>query len=307
MTKPTLLVMAAGMGSRYGGMKQIDPVGPNGEIIIDYSIYDAVKAGFGKIVFVIRKETEEAFKQKIGYKTEKIIDTAYVYQDVKNIPEGFDFPSERSKPWGTAHAVMACKEVIDTPFAVINADDYYGASTFKLLYDFLSEAKDGGKYNYCMVGFKVENTLTDNGHVARGICSVDNEGKLLEIHERTRIEKRNGKIAFTEDGQHWTDIPEGTIVSMNTWGFTKSIFNEIEDGFPKFLEQNNDRLLKAEYFLPEVVDCLIKAGKATVRVLNSNEKWYGVTYKEDKPIVSQAIGKLIDSGIYPEILWEDSK
>ncbi len=305
MIKPTLVVMAAGMGSRYGGMKQIDSVGPNGEIIIDYSIYDAIKAGFGKVVFIIRKDCEKVFKEKIGDKLEKIVKVEYVFQDIKDVPAGLAIPSERTKPWGTAHAVLSCKNVVDTPFAVINADDYYGASTFKVLSDCLTNIKDNnGLLHYCMVGFILENTLTDNGYVARGVCNVDSEGTLVEIHERTKIQKFGDETKYTEDGINWIKIPEGSTVSMNTWGFTPSIFDEIENGFPNFFETNKDNLLKAEYFLPEVVGNLIKEKKAVVKVLPSSEKWYGVTYKEDKEVVKNAVSLLITKGIYPKILWE---
>jgi hypothetical protein len=307
MNKPTLVIMAAGMGSRYGGLKQIDPVGPNGEIIIDYSIYDAVKAGFGKIVFIIRKDTEQIFKEKIGNKIEKFIDVTYVFQDVKDVPDGVEIPADRIKPWGTAHAILSCKNEVTTPFAVINADDFYGASSFKLLADFLTGANDeNGIYRYCMVGFIVENTLTENGHVARGICTVDDNGNLVEIHERTRIEKFGNETKYSEDGVNWVLIPKGSIVSMNTWGFTRSFFKEIEDGFPTFFEENKNNLGKAEYFLPEVVGKLVKEKKAAVKVLPTDEHWYGVTYIEDKLVVKKAVGEMIDRGVYPNILWEDS-
>lgn len=305
MIKPTLVVMAAGMGSRYGGLKQIDPVGPNGEIIIDYSIYDALKAGFGKVVFIIKEEMKEEFHEIIGKRIEKLVDTAYAFQKTDNVPEGYEVPVERVKPWGTAHAVMCCRDVVDAPFAVINADDFYGQSTFKLIHDYLVNAEDcEGFYQYSMVGFILENTLTDHGHVARGVCTVDDLGNLKGIQERTKIQKFGDSSKYTEDGETWIEIPSGSMVSMNTWGFTPSIFKEIEGKFPKFLEDNKDNLLKAEYFLPTVVDSLITQNKAKVKVLTSTEQWYGVTYKEDKPRVKEAINALIEKGIYSENLWE---
>lgn len=303
--KTTLVIMAAGMGSRYGGLKQIDPVGPNGEIIMEYSIYDAIKAGFSKVVFIIKKEIEDTFREVIGKKIENLIDVEYVYQKIDNLPQGFSVPEGRIKPWGTGHAVLSAKDAVKTPFAVINADDFYGANTYKLLNDFLTSNNDSAeKYKYCMVGFIIENTLTENGHVARGVCSVDNEGNLIDIHERTKIMKFGEETKYTEDGQNWILIPEKSIVSMNTWGFSQSIFSELEAGFPKFLNDNKDNLLKAEYFLPTVVDNLIKAGKADVKVLSTTDKWYGVTYQEDKANVKNSIRDLVLSGKYPNHLWE---
>lgn len=303
ITKPALIVMAAGMGSRYGGMKQIDPVGPNNEIIIDYSVYDALKAGFGKIVFVIKEENKEIFREKVGKKTEKLVDTEYVFQRLDDVPAGFLVPSERIKPWGTAHAVMSCRNAINTPFAVINADDFYGYESFKVLHNYLENTIDrNGIYQYCMVGFILENTLTENGHVSRGVCSVDSNGNLVEIHERIRIEKFGRITKYTEDGQNWAVIPEGSMVSMNMWGFTPSIFKELENHFSLFYEKNKENLLKAEYFLPEVVGQLLAEKKAKVRVLASKERWYGVTYQEDKPMVRQAVMDMIRQGVYPEKL-----
>lgn len=305
MIKPTLVIMAAGMGSRYGGLKQIEPVGPNGEIIMDYSIYDALKANFGKVVFIIKKEIEEAFKQTIGDRISSIIDTAYVYQEVAAyIPSNYCVPEGRVKPWGTAHAVLCCKDVVDAPFAVINADDFYGSTSFQEIGKYLSEVKDSEDfYNYAMIGFQLENTLTEHGTVARGVCTVDYYNYLVDITERTKIKKFGNEAKYTEDGENWIGIPKESTVSMNTWGFTPSIFKELEAGFMKFLEENEANILKAEYFIPSVVDSLIKEGKAKVKVLKSKEQWYGVTYKEDKPMVHEAINKLIKSGIYPEKLW----
>lgn len=307
-TKPTLVIMAAGMGSRYGGLKQIDPVGPNGEIIMEYSIYDAIRAGFGKVVFVVKREIEETFREVIGKKIEGIIDVEYVYQDINNLPKGFSVPEGRKKPWGTGHAVLSAKDAVNTPFAVINADDFYGAHAYRLLSDYLTSNNDTDqKYKYCMVGFILENTLTENGHVARGVCSVDNNGYLIDIQERTKIVKCENGAKYTEDDVIWTPIAAGSIVSMNTWGFNQSIFTELENNFPKFLEASKDNILKAEYFLPTVVDNLIKSGKADVKVLSSTDKWYGVTYQEDKPVVKQSINSLVESGKYPSTLWDDFK
>jgi UTP-glucose-1-phosphate uridylyltransferase len=302
--KPTLVVMAAGMGSRYGGLKQIDPVGPSGELIIEYSIYDALKAGFGKVVFIIKEEIKEDFHNIIGKRIEKIVDTAYVYQKLDTLPEGYHSAEERTKPWGTAHAVMCCKDEVNTPFAVINADDFYGPSSFKEIHDYLvNSSDDKDRYQYSMVGFVLENTLTDNGHVARGVCTLDSEGYLKSINERTKIKKFGNTAKYTEDDTNWIEIPEESTVSMNTWGFTPSIFNEIEHRFPKFLEESKENPLKAEFFLPSVVDELISEDKAKVKVLTSKEQWYGVTYKEDKAFVKKAIKKLVDNGVYPENLW----
>lgn len=306
MKKPTLVIMAAGIGSRYGGLKQIDPVGLNGEIIIDYSIYDALKAGFGKVVFIINRNIEEAFKENIGNRIEKLVDTEYIFQSVDDIPEGFKVPEGRVKPWGTGHAVLSCRNVVDTPFAVINADDFYGPSSFQNIGNYLMNLTDTNSlYQYCMVGFKLENTLTEHGYVARGVCTVSEDGYLKEIHERTKIMKFEDSTKYTEDGESWVLIPEGSTVSMNMWGFTPSIFGELKARFPEFLRKNEGNLVKAEYFLPSVVDSLISSGKAAVRVLPSEERWYGVTYKEDKPVVKKAISEMVERGIYPANLWED--
>ncbi|MED9966002.1 MAG: sugar phosphate nucleotidyltransferase [Blautia sp.] len=308
MSKPVLVVMAAGMGSRYGGLKQIDPIDKAGHIIIDFSIYDAVKAGFEKVVFIIKKENEADFRAAIGDRLSKQIEVAYVFQDLHNLPEGYEVPEGRVKPWGTGHAVLSCIDEIDGPFAVINADDYYGSHAFKMAYDFLSENTDTeDTYQYMMVGYKLENTLTDNGHVARGVCVTDENGCLQTINERTRIEKKDGGAAYTEDdGATWTMLPEGCTVSMNMWGFSASILKELKDRFAKFLDENVEKNpLKCEYFLPFVVDELLGEKKATVKVLKSMDKWYGVTYKEDKPVVVAAIQKLKDDGLYPEKLWEE--
>lgn len=307
MKKPALVVMAAGMGSRYGGLKQIDPIDREGHIIMDFSIYDAVKAGFGKVIFIIKKENEADFKAAIGDRISEQIETEYVFQDLHNLPEGYEVPDGRVKPWGTGHAVLSCLDVIDGPFAVVNADDYYGQNAFRMAYDFLTSHQDDEKYHYMMVGYMLENTLTENGHVARGVCETDENGFLTGIHERTRIEKRADGPAYTEDdGATWTALPQESIVSMNMWGFTESILQELKARFSVFLDENLEKNpLKCEYFLPFVVDELLSEGKADVRVLKSLDRWYGVTYKEDKEVVVKAIQGLKDKGLYPQKLWEE--
>lgn len=309
MNKPVLVVMAAGMGSRYGGLKQIDPVDKEGHIIMDFSIYDAVRAGFEKVVFIIKKENEADFRNAIGDRLSRQIEVAYVFQNLDNLPQGYAVPEGRVKPWGTGHAVLSCVDEIDGPFAVINADDYYGRHAFQMAYDFLSNTEDlDGVYQYMMVGYKLENTLTENGHVARGVCVTDEEEHLVTIHERTHIEKREGGAAYTEDdGATWTEIPEGSTVSMNMWGFSASILKELKERFSAFLDTGlKENPLKCEYFLPFVVDELLTEKKATVKVLKSMDKWYGVTYKEDKPVVVAAIQSLKDEGLYPQKLWEEA-
>lgn len=304
--EPVLIIMAAGLGSRYGGLKQMDPISDKDEIILDFSLYDAVMAGFKKVIFVIKKEIEEDFRKRIEGKADKYIETVYAYQETDDLPEGFEVPEGRTKPWGTCHAVLACRDLIDGPFAVINADDYYGAGAFHTIYDYLAGAEDGDTYNYCMVGYNIENTLTENGSVARGVCAGTDDGYLAEIHERTKIMRKDGKIAYTEDdGKTFTEIPKGTPVSMNVWGFTESFIKESMARFPKFLEEAlKENPLKAEYFLPFVVQELLSEGKARVRLLNSYDKWYGVTYKEDKEDVVNALQSLKDKGFYPDKLWK---
>ncbi|HHW31213.1 MAG TPA: nucleotidyltransferase [Clostridiaceae bacterium] len=311
MNKPVLVIMAAGMGSRYGGLKQIDPVGPSEELIIDYSIYDAYKAGFEKVAFVINKNIEKAFRETIGKRIEGKLETEYIYQDINDVPSDFLVPEGRVKPWGTGHAVLSCRKKINSNFAVINADDYYGPSTFKMMYDYLKELKDikkdtGFQYQYAMVGFIIENTLSEYGHVARGICSIDQNGYLSSIVERTKIKKFDDVVKYYQEGEGWLPIPPGSTVSMNIWGFTPSIFRELENGFSLFLRNNKEKeenILKAEYYLPEAVGNLIAEGKARVKVLKSQERWHGITYAEDKLALKTAIQDMINRGIYPESLW----
>lgn len=300
--------MAAGMGSRYGGLKQIDPVDEEGHIIMDFSMFDAKRAGFEKVIFIIKRENEADFKAAVGDRMAKYMDVSYAYQEIDNIPDGYQVPEGRVKPWGTAHAVLSCINQIDGPFAVINADDYYGQEAFRLIYDYLASHEDDERYRYTMVGYELGNTVTDNGHVARGVCDMNEEGELEAIHERTRIEKRDGGIAYTEDdGKTWVNVPADTTVSMNMWGFTRSILEEVGAGFPAFLDEGlKANPMKCEYFLPAVVSDLLSQGKATVAVLKSADKWYGVTYKEDKPVVMAAIKKMKEDGIYPAHLWEEA-
>ncbi len=306
MKKPVLVIMAAGMGSRYGGLKQIDKIDAQGHIIMDFSVYDAYRAGFEKVVFIIKRENLELFKEVITDAVAAKMEVAFVFQDVKNIPQGYQVPEGRVKPWGTAHAVLSCISEVEGPFAVINADDYYGVEAFQLIYDFLSTHEDDEKYRYAMVGYEVGKTVTDNGYVSRGVCEVKENGELISVTERTRIEKREEGIAYTEDeGKSWTLLDEKTPVSMNMWGFTKSILEEINERFPAFLEEGlKTNPLKCECYLPAVVSELLEEEKATVTVLKSPDQWHGVTYKEDKPVVVKAIQELKDSGLYPQKLWK---
>ena len=306
MNGPILVVLAAGMGSRYGGLKQMDPVDGNNHAILDYSVYDAWKAGFKKVVFIIKHAIEKDFKEMVGKRIEGHIDVEYVFQELDKIPEPFRIPEGREKPFGTGHALLCAKDAIDAPFAVINADDFYGRRAFEMLYDYLTTHKDDELYRYTMVGFHIENTITENGHVSRGVCQVDENHYLTKITERTRIEKKGYGAAYTlDDGVTWFAIQDGTPVSMNCWGFTPGFMVELEKRFPAFLQENlSVNPLKCEYFLPSVVSDLLKEGKATVEVTESPEKWYGVTYKEDKQTVVDAIAAMKEKGIYPELLWE---
>ena len=306
MKKPVLVIMAAGMGSRYGGLKQLDPVGNHGQLIIDYSIYDARRAGFETVVFVIKPEIEEDFKRCIGERVSRSMDVRYAYQLKEDLPEGYSVPEERQKPWGTAHAALAARNVVDGPFAVINADDYYGPEAFREIYNYLAAHEGGDVYEYVMVGYLLKNTVTENGTVARGVCEETADHYLSQITERTKIEQ-GPPLRFTEDdGQTWTELPEDTIVSLNMWGFTRSFLDEAWKRFPAFLDRARaENPAKAEYFLPSVVSQLIGEGKARVKVLRSGDKWYGVTYREDKPAVVNAIAGKTKSGLYPDRLWEE--
>ena len=308
--KTTLLIMAAGIGSRFGtGIKQLEPVDDAGHIIMDYSIHDAIEAGFNHVVFIIRKDIEKEFKEVIGDRIASIcashnVTVDYAFQDINDIPG--TLPEGRTKPWGTGQAVLAAKEVIDTPFIVINADDYYGTTCFKIIYDYLSTHSDDDKYRYCMVGYQLKNTVTENGSVARGVCTTDADSNLISVVEHTQIEQHEGGIRFTEDkGETWHEIDGNTIVSMNLWGFSESFIKEAKDRFAAFLDDamvNNP--LKGEYFLPSVVSQLLDEGKASVKVLQSPDKWYGVTYREDKPGIVKALADKAADGLYPTPLWQ---
>ena len=288
----TLVVMAAGMGSRFGGLKQIEPIGPNGEVLLDFSVFDAVQAGFTKVVFVIKHAIEADFKEMVGKRIAKRVKVEYVFQETDALPEGFSCPADREKPWGTAHAVLCCKDVVNEPFAVINADDYYGKSAFCKIAEFLKSDPD----DYCMVGFRLVNTLTENGYVSRGVCEIE-DGKLKTVTERTKI----SDCKYTEDdGATWTELSPDTVVSMNLWGFNTDFFGYIEEGFKKFLSEKINEP-KSEYYLPSVVSSLIENGTKQVNMLVAEDKWYGVTYKEDKEMVVAAIGKMIEDGLYEGI------
>ncbi len=303
--KPVLVIMAAGMGSRYGGLKQLDPVGNHDQVILDYSIYDARRAGFETVVFVIKPEIEADFKERVGRRLEKCMNVQYVYQLRDDLPEGYTAPADRTKPWGTAQAALAARSVVDGPFAIINADDYYGPEAFKEIYDYLSVNPDGDVYEYAMVGYLLKNTVTENGTVARGVCEETADHFLARVTERTKIEKGEPPRYTEDDGQTWTELPGDTIVSMNMWGCNRSFLDETWTRFPAFLDKAlAENPLKAEYFLPTVVSWLIGEGKARVKVLRSTDKWYGVTYREDKPTVEAAIAEKTASGLYPDRLWE---
>ena len=294
--KPTLVVLAAGMGSRYGGLKQVDPVGPSGEAILDYSVFDAIRGGFGKVVFIIRKDFEAEFKEKVGKKYEGLIPVDYCYQDINDLPAPYKVPEGRTKPWGTAHATRAARTVVDTPFAVINADDFYGRDAFAKLGAFLSApATSSSTLPFCMVGYRLDLTLSENGSVARGICEIDAAGNLTGVTERTKLVKQ-GDQAFDEESA--LNFPLDARVSMNCWGFAAGLFDELEKRFPEWLAKRGGEL-KSEWYIPFVVDELIKEGKATCKVLPTDSSWFGVTYREDKPFVMAEIKKLVDAGEYP--------
>lgn len=301
--KPILVVMAAGMGSRYGGLKQIDPVGPSGEAILDYSLYDARRAGFETVVFIIKHEIEQAFKEAVGARALRAgFEVRYAYQQLDKLPEGFTVPEGRVKPWGTAHAILVAEEAIgDAPFAVINADDYYGPQGFRLVYDYLSSHADGDRFAWSMVGFLLKNTVSANGSVSRGVCVTDAAGNLHSVTERTCIAPYDGGIHYSEDGgASWTDLDENSVVSMNLWGFTPAYIAEAKAGFAEFLRENLPvNPLKCEYYLPSVVTAALQQGKADVRVLTSTDKWHGITYREDKPELVAALQQMSEQGLYP--------
>ena len=304
--KPTLFLLAAGMGSRYGGLKQLDGLGPHGETIMDYSIYDAIHAGFGKLVFVIRKDFEQDFREKVVSKYQGHLPVEVVFQSLEDLPSGFTVPEGRTKPWGTNHAVLMGKEAIKEPVAVINCDDFYGRDSFQVMGKYLSSLAEGSANKYAMVGFRVGNTLSESGSVSRGVCSTDEKGFLTTVVERTKIERKaDGEVKYLEDdGETWTAIPETTPVSMNFWGFTPDYFTYSQDYFKYFLGLESTKTnLKAEFFIPLMIDKLIKEGTATVEVLDTTSKWFGVTYPEDRPDTVAKIQKLIDDGVYPDRLF----
>ena len=298
--KPTLFILAAGMGSRYGGLKQIDGLGPNGETIMDYSVFDALRAGFGKIVFVIRKDFEDDFRRVVLSKYADKVPCEICFQSVDKVPEGCSYNPERTKPWGTNHAVLMGKELIHEPFAVINADDFYGKDSFQVLADYLKSI-EGTEGRYCMVGYRVANTLSENGSVSRGVCTTDANGCLTDVVERTKIEEKNGQIVYTENDVD-TPLAPNTPVSMNMWGFTPEYFDYSDQAFRQFLAEKGNEL-KSEYYIPTLVNDLIRSGKATCRVLDTTSKWFGVTYAEDRPQVVMKINRLIQEGVYPAKLF----
>ena len=307
MKKPILVVMAAGMGSRYGGLKQMDPVGNYGQVSMDYSLYDARRAGFETAVFIIKREIENDFRHLIGDRIARVMEVRYAFQELCDLPAGYTVPEGRTKPWGTSHAVLAARNCIDAPFAVINADDYYGPEAFQQIYQYLTEHPETNEgYEYAMVGYMLRNTLTENGYVSRGVCQTDELGYLTKVTERTHIEKEGEGARFTEDGgATWMSLPGDTVVSMNLWGFTPSFVEEAQRRFAAFLDRTKvENPLKGEYFLPSVVSELIEEKLGRVKVLRSQDKWYGVTYKEDKPVVVDAIRRMTRAGVYPDRLWE---
>lgn len=305
MTKaPSLVIMAAGMGSRYGGLKQITPVGPHGEKLMEYSIYDALSAGFGEVVFVIKHEIDRAFREQIGDELAKHVPVKYVYQELCNLPAGFSVPPGRVKPWGTGHAVLCCREALDGPFAVINADDYYGQESYYLLRDFLAREPDKTCLHMAMAGYLLKNTLTENGYVSRGVCSVDADGYLTHVVERAHIEQRDGRAMFTEDdGATWEPLPLDCLVSMNCWAFPEGTLQHFERLFSRFLSSPDFRPEKSEFYLPFAVSSLIEEGQADVRVLHTPDKWYGMTYPKDREAVAKALARMVDEGKYPSPLW----
>ena len=300
----TLVIMAAGIGSRFGGgIKQLAPVGPNGEIIMDYSIHDALEAGFNKVVFIIRRDLEKDFREIIGNRIEKICNVAYAFQENDNLPGGFVTPAERKKPWGTGHAILSCKGIVDTPFVVINADDYYGKEAFVRVHEYLvSEEAQKNPFHFCMAGFILKNTLSDNGGVTRGICKVDENDMLVDVVETSDITKIPGGAAVPDEDGNMVPVDADCYVSMNFWGLTPAFIDGLEEDFIKFLGTVKPGDIKAEYLLPTIIDDMIKAGKAQVKLLETNDKWFGVTYKEDAPVVIESFKKLIEAGVYPEKL-----
>ena len=303
--EPILLIMAAGMGSRYGGLKQMDPVGPGGETILDYSVFDARRAGFKRVVFLIKHAIEEDFRRLVGDRISRHMEVSYAFQELDRLPAGYRVPEGRVKPYGTGHAVLCCSELIDAPFAAINADDYYGPHAFQAAYEELKKAPEGGKERFFMVAYRLKNTLTENGYVARGVCEANPDGTLKDIHERTHIISTCDGPLYTEDGETYRKLSPDSPVSMNMWGFTPALIRELEARFPAFLDTTlRENPLKGEFFLPFVVNELLEEGRATVRLLSSEDRWWGVTYQEDRPQVKAALRRLSEEGLYPSPLWE---
>ena len=306
MPSLTLVVMAAGIGSRYGGLKQIDPVGPGGEAVMDYSVYDALRAGFDRVVFIIRKDFEDAFRDRIGRRVERLADTAYVFQSLDQVPAGFRVPSERTKPWGTAQALLACREAVRTPFMAVNADDFYGRTAFETMAGHLpGMSAAAGVPEYAMIGYRLANTLSEHGHVARGVCTSTDDGYLVGIRELFKVRKFPEAVKHTENGVDWLPLDGDSWTSMNCWGFVPGLFAELEARFPRFLESRAPSDPKAEFLIPEVVGELVREGRARVKILPTQERWFGVTYPEDRPAFQAAVLELIDKGFYPRRLWPD--
>ncbi len=299
----TLVILAAGMGSRYGGLKQIDPITDNNEFIIDFSIFDAVRAGFDKVVFIIKEENFEAFRDTVGARVEPYVKVEYAFQEIDKLPEGFSVPEGRVKPWGTSHALLCAREFVDDNFAVINADDFYGKDAFAKLAEHLKSIKPTDK-NYCMVGYILRNTLTENGTVSRGRCVTDDKGMLDSITELTKIKTDGADALYLNDNDEWEALSGDTIVSMNCWGLTPTVFPKLEEGFVKFLSGESGKALKSEFYLPGAIDDMMHAGECDVKVISTTAAWYGVTYSEDKPAVKASLRALMESGEYPEKLWK---
>ena len=304
MASLTLVVMAAGIGSRYGGLKQIDPVGPSGEVVLDYSVYDALRAGIDRVVFIIRKDIEAEFKERIGGRIERAAETAYVLQSLDQIPPGFAVPAGRKKPWGTAQAILACRDVVASPFVAINADDYYGRTAFEAIAGYLGrEGAEGRAGEFAMVGYRLENTLSEHGTVARGVCEATPDGDLARIRELLKIKRFPDGIKHSENDADWLPLDPASWTSMNFWGFTPDLFDQLERRFPAFLRDNAARIEKAEFLIPEVVGDLIREKAARVKILPTQERWFGVTYPEDRPLFQAAVRTLVDKGVYPRDLW----
>jgi NDP-sugar pyrophosphorylase family protein len=301
--KPALVVLAAGIGSRYQGLKQMESVGPHGEAVLDYSVFDALRAGFGKVVFVIRREIEASFRETVGDKYQGRAEVRYVFQELDLLPPGFFPPGNRSKPWGTGHATFLAEPAVEEPFAVVNADDFYGADAYRLISDHLQRAGEGLTHDYAMVGYVLRETLSEHGHVARGLCEIDPQGRLLRVVERTRIFKQEGGASTVDESGQEHALSGDEIVSMNFWGFTPSVFPSLKEQFERFLRRNREDP-KSEFYLPTVVDRLVAEGRAGVRVLSHRGRWLGITYREDKPRLVRGIQELVRQGVYPEKLWE---